>query len=171
MGFFDQYKNYEYKKKLKVIVPAFLIALGLNTVLFTETGHRMQSSIVSYEGIENSHMSVVVDPGTASGSVRVHQDMQDIKTIHFTLLYDDSAVILDEISAMTGGSLIELSDSMPRTISVSFAQETDLVANTDIVSFGVASITTEPRTINISDTFFMSGGNRYELTNQGSGPF
>jgi len=172
MAFFDQYKNQQYKKKLAVILPAFVLALGLNIVLFSETGHRMQSSIVSYEWLRESQLSVIVDPTQQSAVVSVHQDITAVSAIHFTLLYDDTAVVIEDITSAIGGwSLTKLTNQVPQTISITFAQPTDIVANTDIASFRTFSLTPEPRTINVSDTFFMSWSDRYELTSQGSGPF
>ena len=117
-SFFQQYQKHSLKKQLQILVPAFVLALGLNFVLFTEWGHRLSSSIVDYGEVASSDVSVLVDPEEWVWSVRVHRSIpKDVESIHFTLLYDDEAVLLSDFSS-ANGQLIKITDTVPLSVSV-----------------------------------------------------
>ena len=169
-SFFEQYKKHTLKKQVQVLIPAFILALGFNYVLFTEWGHRLQGSIVNYDEVVGSDLSVIIDPENGTWSIRVHQDLEHVESIHVTLLYDEATVVVSDLIA-SSWELLQITDTVPLNMSIVFSQPTDISTNQDILGFSFLSLASDPRTINVSDVFFLSGGERFEMKSQGSGPF
>jgi len=81
------------KKSYKTpIILAILCAVGVNTVLFTDSGHRLQSAIV--ESDTTSHAEAHLVTGEKSVSFRVNVTATNVTKIEGTLNYDDTSIIL-----------------------------------------------------------------------------
>lgn len=174
MTFFWDYTSYKHallRHKFLIIVPAFLIAMGMNTLLFTDAGHRVQSSIVNYQWAVESNMSVTVDQNLV-GSIRSNTTFNNIDALHVTLLFDPDALFLDQITSdIPGASIIVLTDTSPQTLSISFSEPTTIEANANILDYQIIKLTTEPRNINLSSVYFEKEWVRYELSSTGSDLF
>lgn len=69
-----------------------LCAVAVHTVLFTDTGHRLQSAIV--ESDTTSHAEAHLVAGTGSLSFKVNVSATNVTKIQGTLNYDDESLTL-----------------------------------------------------------------------------
>lgn len=82
-------------KKSRVTSPiilAVLCAVGTFTVLFTDSGHRLQSAIVESDTTSHAEAHLVAGEGTLA--LKVNVTATNVTKIEGTLLYDDESVIL-----------------------------------------------------------------------------
>lgn len=83
------------KSKSRVVSPiilAILCAVGVHTVLFTDAGHRLQSSIV--ESDTSSHAEAHLVAEESSLALKVNVTATNVTKIEGTLLYDDESILL-----------------------------------------------------------------------------
>jgi|GEM_PF-1064268 len=88
------------KKKRKFKAPillAVLCAVGVHTVLFTDSGHRLQSAIVESDMTSHAEAHLVGDKTTLTFKVNV--TATNVTKITGTLSYDDESIILSKPSS------------------------------------------------------------------------
>lgn len=152
-------------------MPAFILAMGINTLLFTGTGHRMQSSIINYDGAVTSNIQTSVT-SDLRGSINTNVALEQIDAIHMTLLYDPDTLFLDEIqNDLPNGTLVQVTETSPLTITLAFDTPYTIEKNTPLFTYQVIKLTPESRNINISGAYFTKENQRYELSASGSGSF
>ncbi len=88
------------------IILAVLCAVGVHTVLFTDTGHRLQSAIV--ESDTSSHAEAHLVAENKKLEFRVNVTATNVTSIEGTLNYDDESVILSHALSPVG--TISISD-------------------------------------------------------------
>ncbi len=74
------------------IILAVLCAVGVHTVLFTDSGHRLQSAIV--ESDTTSHAEAHLVASEKNVTFKVNVTATNVTKIEGTLNYDDESVIL-----------------------------------------------------------------------------
>lgn len=79
------------------IILAILCAVGVHTVLFTDSGHRLQSAIV--ESDTTSHAEAHLVASEKKLSFKVNVTATNVTKIEGTLNYDDTAIILSNPSS------------------------------------------------------------------------
>jgi hypothetical protein len=86
------------KHSLKTpIILAMLCAVGVHTVLFTDSGHRLQSAIV--ESDTTSHAETHLVASEKKLEFKVNVTATNVSKIEGTLNYDDTALILSDASS------------------------------------------------------------------------
>ena len=84
------------KKKRNITSPiilAVLCAVGVHTVLFTDAGHRLQSSII--ESDTSSHAEAHLVAGESSLTLQVNVTATNVTRFEGILHYDDTSLNLD----------------------------------------------------------------------------
>ena len=76
------------------IILALLCALGIHTVLFTNTGHRLQSAIVESDTTSHAQAHLVAEEKKLD--FRVNVTATNVTKIEGTLTYDDTSLILSQ---------------------------------------------------------------------------
>ena len=76
------------------ILLAVLCAVGVHTVLFTDSGHRLQSAIV--ESDTTSHAEAHLVENETSVAFTVNITATNVTKITGTLSYDDESIILSK---------------------------------------------------------------------------
>lgn len=79
-------------KKFPTLLLGILCAVGVHMVLFTDSGHRLQSAIV--ESDTTSHAEAHLVASTETLSFKVNVTATNVTKIEGTLNYDDESVIL-----------------------------------------------------------------------------
>ncbi len=79
-------------KKFPTLLLGVLCAVGVHMVLFTDSGHRLQSAIV--ESDTTSHAEAHLVAGTETLSFKVNVTATNVTKIEGTLNYDDESIIL-----------------------------------------------------------------------------
>lgn len=74
------------------VILAVLCAVGVHTVLFTDSGHRLQSAIV--ESDTTSHAEAHLVASEKNVAFKVNVTATNVTKIEGTLNYDDESVIL-----------------------------------------------------------------------------
>lgn len=76
------------------IILAVLCAVGVHTVLFTDAGHRLQSSIVESDTSSHAEVHLVADGNSLA--LKVNVTATNVTKIEGTLLYDDGSIVLSD---------------------------------------------------------------------------
>ena len=79
------------------VILAVLCAIGTFTVLFTDSGHRLQSAIVESDTTSHAEAHLVAGEGTLA--LKVNVTATNVTKIEGTLLYDDESIILSNPQA------------------------------------------------------------------------
>lgn len=82
------------KRSIKTpVILAILCAIGVHTVLFTDAGHRLQSSII--ESDTSSHAEAHLIAGESTLALKVNVTATNVTKIEGTLLYNDESIVLN----------------------------------------------------------------------------
>ena len=79
-------------KKIPTLLLGALCAIAVHTLLFTDSGHRLQSAIVESDTSSHAEAHLIADE--TSLDFRVNVTATNVTKIQGTLNYDDEAVIL-----------------------------------------------------------------------------
>lgn len=79
-------------KKLPTLLLGILCAVGVHMVLFTDSGHRLQSAIV--ESDTTSHAEAHLVAGEDNLEFRVNVTATNVTKIEGILNYDDTSLVL-----------------------------------------------------------------------------
>jgi len=79
-------------KKIPTLLLGILCAVAVHTVLFTDSGHRLQSAIVESDTTSHAEAHLVADE--TSLAFRVNVTATNVTKIEGTLNYDDESIVL-----------------------------------------------------------------------------
>lgn len=105
------------------IILAILCAVGVHTVLFTDTGHRLQSAIV--ESDTSSHAEAHLVAGEKKLDFKVNVTATNVTKIEGTLNYDDESIILSNPHALVGNMALK-EDGFSKKITLTFPTPTNI---------------------------------------------
>jgi len=154
--------------KKSPIILAVLCALGVNTVLFTNTGHRLQSAIV--ESDTSSHAEAHLVASNKKLEFKVNVTATDVTKIDGTLNYDDTSVIINKPTS-TVGTVSLIDEDFSKKVTLTFPAPTSIHKGDTIITWAMVPVLPEAHTINLTGvTIHMVDGDR-SLTTEGTGEF
>jgi hypothetical protein len=154
--------------KKSPIILAVLCALGVNTVLFTNTGHRLQSAIVESDTSSHAEAHLVADEKKLV--LKVNVTATNVTKIEGTLNYDDESIILSK-PLPTSGQVTITDTDFSKKVVLSFPTPTSIHKGDTLISWTVTPVLPESHTINLTDvTIHMVDGDK-PLTTEGTGEF
>ena len=150
------------------IMLAVLCAVGTFTVLFTDSGHRLQSAIVESDTTSHAEAHLVAGEGTLT--LKVNVTATNVTKIEGTLLYDDESVILSNPQENFWLLKIEDGESGKR-FSIIFWDVSDITKWDTLVTWKMTPVLPEVHSINLTDVkIHMTDGTK-PLTTEGTGEF
>ncbi len=160
------------KKKQTIKTPiilAILCAIGVNTVLFTNTGHRLQSAIV--ESDTSSHAEAHLVAGEKNLAFKINVTATNVTSIEGTISYDDESIILGKATSPSG-IVSSLDEDYTKKITIKFPTPTTIHKGDTLVSWIMTPVLPETHIINLinADIHMTDGGDR-PLTTEGTGEF
>ncbi len=151
------------------IILAVLCAVGIHSVLFTDTGHRLQSAIV--ESDTSSHAEAHLVAENKKLEFKVNVTATNVTSIEGTLNYDDESVILSNILSRVGTVTISDSDFTKKVI-ISFPKPTNIHKGDTLITWTLTPVVPEVHSINLTDVaIHMTDGGDRPLTTEGTGEF
>lgn len=159
------------KKKRNITSPiilAVLCAVGVHTVLFTDAGHRLQSSII--ESDTSSHAEAHLVASETSLSLKVNVTATNVTQLEWTLNYDDTSLTLNNPSSPFG--TISTTDiDFGEKVMITFDKPTNFTKWTTLATWELTTLLPESHTINLTDVkLSMTDGNS-RLTTEWTGEF
>lgn len=94
---------------------AVLCAVGVNTVLFTDSGHRLQNAIIESDTTSRAQAHLVASENNLAFKVNV--TATKVMKIEGILLYDDESIHLSN-PVSTFGSVSFSNEGYPKKISI-----------------------------------------------------
>ena len=151
------------------IILAILCAVGVNTVLFTNTGHRLQSAIV--ESDTSSHAEAHLVAGEKNLAFKVNVTATNVTSIEGTLSYDDESVILSKANSPVG-TVSFVDEDYSKKVVIKFPAPTTIHKGDTLINWTMTPVLPETHTINLTnvDIHMADGGDR-PLTTEGTGEF
>jgi hypothetical protein len=157
------------KKHLKTpILLAVLCAVGVHTVLFTDSGHRLQSAIVESDTTSHAEAHLVGDKTTLTFKANV--TATNVTKITGTLSYDDESIILSKpFSSLWTLDIVD--SNFSKKVILTFSKPTDIKKGDTLITWTMTPILPEVNAINLTDvTLSMTDGEKL-LTTEGTGEF
>ena len=158
-------------KKRSIAVPvilAVLCAVGVDTVLFTNAGHRLQSAII--ESDTSSHAEAHLVAGNKTLAMMVNVTATNVTKIEGTLTYDDESVILTNPISKVGEVKLHDADFTKKVV-LTFPTPTKIYKGDTLVTWTMTPVLPEVHTINLTDvTIHMTDADK-PLTTEGTGEF
>lgn len=105
------------------IILAVLCAVGVHTVLFTDSGHRLQSAIV--ESDTTSHAEAHLVAGENNLSFKVNVTATNVTEIEGTLNYDDESIILSNLQSSVANISV-IGQDFSKKVTLTFAKPTNI---------------------------------------------
>ncbi len=159
------------KKKRNITSPiilAVLCAVGVHTVLFTDAGHRLQSSII--ESDTSSHAEAHLVAGESSLALKVNVTATNVTRFEWTLNYDDTSLTLNN-PASTLGNVSTTDTDISKKVIITFEKPTNFTKWTTLATWELTTLLPESHAINLTDAqLIMTDGNS-RLTTEGTGEF
>lgn len=151
------------------IILAILCAVGVHTVLFTDTGHRLQSAIV--ESDTSSHAEAHLVAGEKKLDFKVNVTATNVTKIEGTLNYDDESIILSNPRTLVGTMAVK-EDGFSKKITLTFPTPTNITKWDTLITWTMTPVLPETHTVNLTDTaIYMTDGGDRPLTTEGTGEF
>jgi hypothetical protein len=155
-------------KKLPTLLLGVLCAVGVHMVLFTDSGHRLQSAIV--ESDTTSHAEAHLVASEESLSFKVNVTATNVTKIEGTLNYDDESIILaNPVSPLGKVTLTEEWFSKKVTLAVTNPQ--NIRKGDTLITWTMTPVLPEIRTINLTEVSLTMTDWVEQLTTEGTGEF
>jgi len=164
-----QTKTMKKKRTFKApILLAVLCAIGVHTVLFTDSGHRLQSAIVESDTTSHAEAHLVGDK--TSVTLKVNVTATNVTKITGTLSYDDESIILSK--PVTSIWTLDIIDGdFTKNITLTFPEPTTIKKGDTLITWTMTPILPEVHAINLTNvTLSMTDGDK-PLTTEGTGEF
>ena len=157
------------KRSIKApIILAVLCAIGVHTVLFTDAGHRLQSSIIESDTSSHAEAHLVADEWTLA--LKVNVTATNVTKIEGTLLYDDESIVLSNPQENFWVLKIEDWEFFKR-FSIIFWDIANITKWDTLVNWKMTPLLPEAHSINLTDVkIYMTDGTK-SLTTEGTGEF
>lgn len=137
-------------------------------VLFTDSGHRLQSAIV--ESDTTSHAEAHLVASEESLSFKVNVTATNVTKIEGTITYDDTALILSNPTSSVGNMTISDGD-FSKKVEVTFPSPTNIRKGDTLASWTMTPILPEVHSINLTEVSLTMIDGVEQLTTEGTGEF
>ncbi|MBP6920955.1 hypothetical protein KBB89_00175 [Candidatus Gracilibacteria bacterium] len=155
-------------KKIPTLLLGVLCAVGVHMVLFTDSGHRLQSAII--ESDTTSHAEAHLVASEENLSFKVNVTATNVTKIEGTLSYDDTSLLLANPTSPLGKIAIT-EEGFSKKVSLTFGQPQNIRKGDTIITWAMSPILPEVRSINLTEvSLFMTDGIE-QLTTEGTGEF
>ncbi len=150
------------------IILAVLCAVGVHTVLFTDAGHRLQSSII--ESDTSSHAEAHLVAGESSLALKINVTATNVTKIEWTLLYDDESIVLSE--PHENFWVLKMEDGeFARKFSITFWDVSNITKWDTLVTWKMTPLLPEAHSINLTGVKIYMTDWTTSLTTEGTGEF
>lgn len=137
-------------------------------VLFTDSGHRLQSAIV--ESDTTSHAEAHLVASEESLSFKVNVTATNVTKIEGTLNYDDESLILrNPVSSLGKVTLTE--EWFSKKITLTFTSPQNIRKGDTLITWDMTPILPEIRTVNLTEVSLTMTDWVEQLTTEGTGEF
>lgn len=150
------------------IILAVLCAVGVHTVLFTDSGHRLQSAII--ESDTTSHAEAHLVAGENNLSLKVNVTATNVTKIEGTLNYDDESIILSNPQSSVANIAVNSQDFSKKVI-LTFAKPTNIQKGDTLANWTMTPVLPEVHSINLTDVTITMTDGENPLTTEGTGEF
>lgn len=150
------------------IILAVLCAVGVHTVLFTDSGHRLQSAIV--ESDTTSHAEAHLVASEKNVTFKVNVTATNVTKIEGTLNYDDESVILSNPISSVWNITIAGQD-FSKKVTLTFPKPTNIQKGDTLVTWTMTPVLPEVHSINLTDVTITMTDGENPLTTEGTGEF
>ena len=150
------------------IILAVLCAVGVHTVLFTDSGHRLQSAIV--ESDTTSHAEAHLVASEKNVTFKVNVTATNVTKIEGTLNYDDESVILSNAVSSVWNITIADQD-FSKKVTLTFPKPTNIQKGDTLVTWTMTPVLPEVHSINLTDVTITMTDGENPLTTEGTGEF
>ena len=150
------------------IILAVLCAIGVHTVLFTDSGHRRQSAIV--ESDTTSHAEAHLVASEKSVAFKVNVTATNVTKIEGTLNYDDESIILSNAQSSVG-TITTVDENFSKKITLTFPKPTNIQKGDTLVTWTMTPVLPEVHSINLTDVTITMTDGENPLTTEGTGEF
>lgn len=151
------------------IILAVLCAVGVHTVLFTDSGHRLQSAIV--ESDTRSHAEAHLVAGEKNLVFKVNVTATNVTNIEGTLSYDDESIILSNVNSPLGIVSV-IDEDYTKKITLKFPNPTTIHKGDKLITWTMTPVLPETHAINLTSvSIHMTDGGDRPLTTEGTGEF
>jgi hypothetical protein len=155
-------------KKFPTLILGVLCAVGVHMVLFTDSGHRLQSAIV--ESDTTSHAEAHLVAGAETLSFKVNVTATNVTKIEGTLNYDDESIILtNPVSPLGKVTLTEEWFSKKVTLTLTTPQ--NISKGDTLITWTMTPVLPEIRAINLTEVSLSMNDGTEQLTTEGTGEF
>jgi len=155
-------------KKFPTFLLGALCAVGVHMVLFTDSGHRLQSAII--ESDTTSHAEAHLVAGDESLEFRVNVTATNVTKIEGTITYDDTSLVLSDPRSPVGNMTITDGD-FSKKVTVTFASPTNIRKGDTLASWMIIPILPEVHSINLTEVSLTMTDGVQQLTTEGTGEF
>jgi hypothetical protein len=150
------------------IILAVLCAVGVHTVLFTDSGHRLQSAIVESDTTSHAEAHLVADEKSVAFKVNV--TATNVTKIEGTMIYDDESIILSNVISSVGAVNI-VDQNFAKKITLTFPKPTNIHKGDTLVTWTMTPVLPEVHSINLTDVTITMTDGENSLTTEGTGEF
>lgn len=150
------------------VILAILCAVGVHTVLFTDSGHRLQSAIV--ESDTTSHAEAHLVASEKNVTFKVNVTATNVTKIEGTLNYDDESVILSNAVSWVWNITIADQD-FSKKVTLTFPKPTNIQKGDTLVTWTMTPVLPEVHSINLTDVTITMTDGENPLTTEGTGEF
>lgn len=153
--------------KTPLITLAILCALWTHVFLFTDIGHRLQSSAVESLATTTADSTLSIEWNTLVW--RIHTPYSRVHTITGTLQYDTTSLFVDTGTSSLG-VLTETSLEWWKSLEITLSDQ-DIASGDILAQWDIVPVVPEIHTVNLLDVEIISQENAYQLTTTGTGEF
>ncbi len=159
------------KKRIKTfptLLLGVLCAVGVHMVLFTDSGHRLQSAIVESDTMSHAEAHLVA--GDDSLEFRVNVTATNVTKIEGILNYDDTSLVLSNPTSLVGKMTITDAD-FSKKVTVTFPSPTNIRKGDTLATWTMTPILPEVHSINLTEVSLTMTDGVEQLTTEGTGEF
>ncbi len=150
------------------IILALLCAVWVHTVLFTDTGHRLQGAITESSEVSMSDSQLILNGDTVS--LIVQKDITKVTRLTAALMYNDKSITLSKPESAFG-KITEQSEDYNRVVTLAFTSPQDIKKGTTLAAWKITKVLPEIHTINLTDVQIESSEWLINLSTRGTGEF
>ncbi len=155
-------------KKFPTLILGVLCAVGVHMVLFTDSGHRLQSAIV--ESDTTSHAEAHLVAGTETLSFKVNVTATNVTKIEGTLNYDDESIILtNPVSPL--GKVTITEEWFSKKVILTLTTPQNIRKGDTLAIWTMTPILPEVHSINLTEVSLTMTDGVEQLTTEGTGEF
>lgn len=158
------------KKYIKITVfLSILCAVWVHIVLFTDVGHRLQSSIIESDTSSHAQAHLVADDGILT--LRLNVTADNVTGVSGKIFFDDESLVLSNPISLIGGDIAEMESEFSREFALTLPTEIQTTKGDTIMQWDITTLLPESNTINLTDVTLQMTDGDVRLTTEGTGEF